>query len=152
MVLYCRGWHKSFCTEESCCVGSETFRRQQSLLHKPVLCWSVLCLEINQLFALSAERGLARNPVTAVLPSAGPFAGAPEMPTLCSHRRLQPPELPVPSYALCTHMVRRKDRAHQEKVLLRMGKGSDCFGGRRKITAPSFLLAQPLQNGIRKPC
>lgn len=63
------------------------------------------------------------------------FTGATEMPT----RRLQPPELPVPSDALCTHMVGRKDREHQEKVLLRMSKGSDCFGGRRKTNTPSFL-------------
>lgn len=92
---------------------------------------------------------------SASLPRA--FVEAPEIPTLCSDRRLQPLELLDPSCPLCTHVVRRKEKACQEKVLLRLGKGSDCFGGRRKNCSflplgNDFALAQPFPNGIRKPC
>lgn len=67
MMLYHRGWRESFCTGGSCYVGFVKPSGDSSFASKPVLCWGVLCLEINQLSALSAERELARSPVTAVV-------------------------------------------------------------------------------------
>jgi len=73
---------------------------------------------------------------TAVLPSTGP---------LQDHQRRPSWELQktaatgAASYPLCTHTVRRKDRERGEEVLLRLGRGSHCFGDRRKTTAPSSL-------------
>lgn len=46
---------------------------------------------------------------------------------------------PMPGDPLCAQPSGIKETVHEAKVLLRLGEGSDCFGGRRKTTAPSLL-------------
>lgn len=174
MVLYCRSWRKSFCRGESCCVGSVKPSGLGSVLLPSLSCAGAFSLWRSTSCLLSVPskgwqgalspwwdsndgvcRGCneRRGPLLQCVPPWGLYGSTGDV------HPVQPRKTPATASSQPSPFHGQKERWRvSRKGPAKKGKRVRLFWRQEKNNRSflplrnDFALAQPLQNGNKKPC